>query len=59
MVYENADLGLVDYGDVLTYDADGVTAYIEGNELSEKTELHLQYKNSTTNSQNYWVGVGG
>ena len=58
-VYENTDLGLVDYGDVLTYDADGVTAYIEGNELSEKTELHLQYKNSTTNSQNYWVGVGG
>ena len=59
VVYENGDLGLVDYGDVLTYDADGVKAYINAGELSAKSELHLQYKNSSTANQNYWIGVGG
>ena len=59
IVYENDDLGLVDYGDVLTYDADGVKAYLNAGELSAKAELHLQYKNSSTNNQNYWIGIGG
>ena len=40
VVYENGDLGLVDYGDVLTYDADGVKAYLNAGELSAKSELN-------------------
>lgn len=59
-VYENADLGLLDYGDILSYDADGTKAYIDAAELSVKSELHLQYKNSDiAKNCNYWIGVGG
>lgn len=60
VTYKNADLGLLDYGDVLTYKGDGTNAYVIGAELSEKSELQLSYKNGdTTANHNYWVSVGG
>lgn len=58
-VYKNADLGLLDYGEVLSYNGDGVKAYVEGGELSTKSELQLQYRNTSNEASNYWVGVGG
>ena len=60
-VFKNADLGLEDYGDILTYNADGTTANIIGGDLAAKSELKLTYHNSNNNgnTSNYWVSVGG